>query len=162
MERKRVKGRFVREGLDGDGGAKREPGRSSASAPRPKYCRTFARARIAEALPQIVEKFTEEAAKGSIAHTKVLMKIGGLDVGDVAPPETRRRGKSVIKVLLENLKDLDVSRPETVALDRQPTGEPDGSGAVGSGAGVEETVAEEAGSGRAGSESAGLEDESGG
>jgi hypothetical protein len=156
MERKRVKGRFVREGLDGDGEAKRGPERSSASAPQPKYCRTFARARIAEALPQIVEKFTEEAAKGSIAHTKVLMKIGGLDTGDLAPKETRRPGKSVIKVLLENLKDLDVSRPERAAVVQQPTAEPDTDET-----GADETVAEEAGSGQAGSEGSGLEDEAG-
>jgi hypothetical protein len=117
MERKRVKGRFVREGLDGDGGAKRKAEGSVAgkvAAPRPKYCRTFTRARIAEALPQIVEKFTEEAAKGSIAHTKVLMKIGGLDTGDVAPKTAGRRGKSVVRLLLENLKDLDEERPRAV------------------------------------------------
>jgi hypothetical protein len=120
MERKRVKGRFVREGLDGDGGAKRRA-EGSVAPPRPKYCRTFARARIAEALPQIVEKFTEEAAKGSIAHAKVLMKIGGLDTGDVAPKSTARRGKSMVKLLLENLKDLDDERPGAVPVSVEET-----------------------------------------
>lgn len=124
MERKRVKGRFVREGLDGDGGAKRRVEGSVAgkvTAPRPKYCRTFTRARIAEALPQIVEKFTEEAAKGSIAHTKVLMKIGGLDTGDVVPKTAGRRGKSVVALLLENLKDLDEERPREIPQTTEET-----------------------------------------
>jgi hypothetical protein len=107
MERKRVAGRFVREGLDGDGGAKAEMRKSAVAAPRPKYCRTFTRARVAEALPDIVDRFTEEAKKGSIAHAKVLMKIGGLDTGDVVPKSTRRRGKGLVGLLLENLRDDD-------------------------------------------------------
>jgi len=35
----------------------------------------------------------------------VLMKIGGLDTGDVVPKAAKRRGKSVIQALLENLRD---------------------------------------------------------
>jgi hypothetical protein len=63
MERKRVAGRFVREGLDGAApGAKR----SEVAAPRPKACRTYTRARVAEALPEILTTFVEEAKKGSI------------------------------------------------------------------------------------------------
>ena len=107
MERKRVAGRFVREDVEGEGGV--EAKKVAVGAPRPRYCRTFTRARVAEALPEIVEKFAEEAKKGSIAHVKVLMKIGGLDTGDVTPKATKRRGKSVIQVLLENLKDEPVA-----------------------------------------------------
>jgi trimeric autotransporter adhesin len=78
VERERVAGRFVREGLDGDGGAQPAEGDAaavdglSAKAPRPKFCRTFTRARVAEALPVIVNRFVEEAKKGSIAHVKML------------------------------------------------------------------------------------------
>jgi hypothetical protein len=105
MERKRMKGRFVAEdGAAGEGDAGQKPRR--AGAPRPRYCRTFTRARVAEALPEIVDRFAEEAKNGSIAHAKVLMKIGGLDTGEVLPKAAaKRRGKSVIQVLLENLKD---------------------------------------------------------
>lgn len=112
MERKRVNGRFVREGLDGDGGAKPKPKESGVVAPRPRYCRTFTRARIAEALPDIVETFTEKAKEGSIAHAKVLIKIGGLDTGDVTPKATKRRGKSVVRLLLENLRDESDEHPK--------------------------------------------------
>ncbi len=98
MERKRVAGRHVREGLDADGGARPE----KRSSPRPKQCRTFTRARIAEALPEIVEKFVDEAKNGSVAHAKALASLGGLDK-DEAPAPKRRRGKTVVGMLLEKL-----------------------------------------------------------
>ncbi|MEO6983464.1 MAG: hypothetical protein ABI072_10175 [Edaphobacter sp.] len=111
MERKRVRGRFVRECAEGEDGvdvgvdARVEEKKAEVKPPRPRYCRTFTRARVAEALPDIIEKFAEEAKKGSIAHVKVLMKIGGLDTGEVTPKATKRRGKSVVQLLLENLKE---------------------------------------------------------
>jgi hypothetical protein len=104
MERKRVAGRFVREGLDGDGGA--EAGaKKSGAAPRPKQCRTFTRKRVAEALPEIVETFVEEAKKGSIAHVKMLATLGGLDKVDKAEAHgpKKRRGKSAMTLLLETM-----------------------------------------------------------
>ena len=102
MDRKRVAGRFVRQGLDGDGGAKAEEKKAAVGAPRPKSCRTFTRARVAEALPEIVERFVEEAKKGSIAHAKMLANLGGLDKGEIPERKPRRR-KSVVGRLLENL-----------------------------------------------------------
>jgi hypothetical protein len=102
MERKRVAGRFVRQGLDGDGGARAEGKKAAVGAPRPMLCRTFTRARVAEALPEIVERFVEEAKKGSIAHAKMLTNLGGLDKSE-APQEKKRRGKSVVGLLLEDL-----------------------------------------------------------
>jgi hypothetical protein len=107
MDRKRVAGRFVRQGLDGDGGAKdggakAEGKKAAVGAPRPKSCRTFTRARVAEALPEIVERFVEEAKNGSIAHAKLLANLGGLDKGE-APQEKKRRGKSVVRLLLDDL-----------------------------------------------------------
>ena len=102
MERKRVAGRFIREGLDGDGGAQAIEKKGVGGAPKPKHCRTFTRAKVAEALPEIVDRFVEEAKKGSIAHTKMLANLGGLDKGD-APQEKKRRGKSVVRKLLDDL-----------------------------------------------------------
>ena len=102
MERKRVAGRFVRQGLDGDGGARAEGKKAAVGAPRPMLCRTFTRARVAEALPEIVERFVEEAKKGSIAHAKMLANLGGLDKGEM-PVESKRRGKSVVGKLLEKM-----------------------------------------------------------
>jgi hypothetical protein len=100
MERKRVAGRFVREGLDGDSGAQAEEKKSRA--PRPKHCRTFTKARVAEALPEIVKTFVEEAKKGSIAHAKMLTTLGGLD--KVETPEVKkRRGKSAVMKLMEKI-----------------------------------------------------------
>src|SRR3981189_1135499 len=93
MERKRVAGRFVRQGLDGDGAAGQEENKGVGGAPRPKHCRTFTRARVGEALPEVVDRFVEEAKKGSIAHAKMLTTLSGLDKAE-GPAERKRRGKS--------------------------------------------------------------------
>jgi hypothetical protein len=102
MERKRVAGRFIREGLDGDGGAQPIEKKGLGGAPRPKHCRTFTRAKVAEALPEIVDRFVEEAKKGSIAHAKMLTTLGGLDKSDV-PEVKKRRGKSAVGKLIEKM-----------------------------------------------------------
>jgi hypothetical protein len=102
MERKRVAGRFVRESLDGDGGARTEENKGAGGAPRPNHCRTFTRAKVAEALPDIVERFVEEAKNGSIAHAKMLTTLGGLDKGET-PAVKKRRGKSAVTLLLEKM-----------------------------------------------------------
>jgi len=102
MERKRVAGRFVRESLDGDGGAQSAGNKGAGGAPRPKHCRTFTRAKVAEALPEILKTFVEEAKKGSIAHAKMLTTLGGLDKGET-PAVKKRRGKSTVGKLLEKM-----------------------------------------------------------
>jgi hypothetical protein len=102
MERKRVAGRFVREGLDGDGGIPPAEKKDAGGSPRPKQCRTFTRARVAEALPEIVDRFVEEAKKGSIAHAKMLTTLGGLDKAE-APAVKKRRRKSAVGKLLEKM-----------------------------------------------------------
>jgi hypothetical protein len=104
MERKRVAGRFVREGLDGDGGAEvgaKKPG----VAPRPKQCRTFMRKRVAESLPDILEAFVKEAKNGSIAHAKLLTVLSGLDKADKGESTgvKKRRGKSAMTLLRETM-----------------------------------------------------------
>jgi hypothetical protein len=103
MERKRVAGRFVRESLDEDGGDRPMAEKDSGKAPRPKHCRTFTRAKVAEALPEIVERFVEEAKQGSIAHTKMLTTLGGLDKGEAPTVGKKRRGKSAVGKLLEKI-----------------------------------------------------------
>ena len=102
MERKRVGGRFVRESLDGDDGVKPVENTGAGRAPKPKNCKTFTRAKVAEALPEIVKTFVEEAKKGSIAHTKMLATLGGLDKGET-PAVKKRRGKSVVGKLLDKM-----------------------------------------------------------
>jgi hypothetical protein len=98
MDRMRVAGRFVRqEGEGAEGETKR------VKAPRPKFCRTFTRNRLAEALPEIAERFVEEAKKGSIQHAKVLMRLGGLEGKDMPKP-AKRRGKSFAGRLLEEFR----------------------------------------------------------
>ena len=113
MERKRVKGRFVNEGAVAE-----EEKESRVATPRPRYCRTYARKRVAEALPAIVEKFAEEAKKGSIQHMKILTKLGGLDQGEMPAPR-KRRPKSIMAKLLEDFrKPQDEGRPRMGADER--------------------------------------------
>ncbi len=108
MERKRVGGRFVRAGLDGNSGAQPTEKKDMGAAPRPKHCRTFTRAKVAEALPEIVDRFVEEAKKGSIAHAKMLTSLGGLDSPHSSKGETpevkKRRGKSAVAKLMEKMR----------------------------------------------------------
>jgi hypothetical protein len=114
MERKRVQGRFVKEGAV----AEEETKESRVATPRPKYCRTFARKRLAEALPEIMAKFAEEAKKGSIQHMKILTKLGGLDQGEM-PVAKKRRPKSIMAKLLEDFrKPQDEGRPRMGADER--------------------------------------------
>ena len=117
MVRKRVAGRFVRDEPEGakeqagDGtGAEAGSGASvtvvRVAAPRPKYCRTYTRKRVAEALPEIVETFLKAAKEGSVPHAKALANLGGLDKGDVVPKVKQQRGKSLAGRLLEQLRTV--------------------------------------------------------
>jgi hypothetical protein len=104
MTRKRVGGRFVREGgteAEGPTDAEENKTTQRVRAPRPRHCRTFTRARVAEALPEIVERFLTEAKRGSIPHVRALTVLSGLDKGDVVPTAAKRRGKSLETLLLE-------------------------------------------------------------
>jgi hypothetical protein len=69
----------------------------------PENCKSFAKRRMAEALPLIAEKFVEEAKKGSIQHAKVLMQLSGLDVKE-NPKYARTKGKSLAGRLLKALR----------------------------------------------------------
>jgi hypothetical protein len=108
MERKRKSGRFVREGDGVEGSGEESVAKKPAvGAPRPRYCRTYTRKRVAEALPEIVDAFAEEAKKGSVAHMKMLTNLGGLDQGEI-PTVKKRRGENVVGRLLRDWKKLPV------------------------------------------------------
>jgi len=104
-----VKGRFASEGRAGDeeDGPLKE--RGSERAPRPKQCRSFTQRRMAEALPEIVDRFVKEAKLGSIAHAKALVSLSGLDRAEAprrdGPVAARRRKQhGLADRLLEELK----------------------------------------------------------
>ena len=114
MVRKRVAvtGRFVKEGSVSKGSTDEPSGDEAAGkvkgaggkrvgAPRPRHCRTFTRARFAEALPEIAETLLKQAKKGSVAHLKLLVQLSGLDRGELVPKAQKRKGKSVTATLLE-------------------------------------------------------------
>jgi hypothetical protein len=123
MRKRRENGRFVQG--PGVGAEKvsvdveRSSGAESTAAkhgpPRPKYCRTFTRKRVAEALPEIVEKFVQQAKQGSVPHARALAALGGLDKGDVVPAVVRRRGKSLGRQLMEEFGDPPEPEQESSA-----------------------------------------------
>jgi hypothetical protein len=115
MRKRREDGRFVpgpgvgteRVSVDVERGVEGEKteAKQLPGAPRPRYCRTYTRKRVAEALPDIVEKFVEQAKLGSVPHARALAALGGLDKGDVEPKVVRRRGKSLGQQLMEEFGD---------------------------------------------------------
>jgi hypothetical protein len=115
MRKRREDGRFVQgpgvgsEKVSVDverrGEAEKTAAQELPDPPRPRYCRTFTRKRVAEALPEIVEKFVEQAKQGSVPHARALAALGGLDKGDVVPQVVRRRGKSLGRQLMEEFGD---------------------------------------------------------
>ena len=106
MRKRREDGRFVSgPGVGAEKVSVEVERRELPEAPRPRYCRTYARKRVAEALPEIVERFVQEAKQGSVPHARALATLGGLDKGDVAPQVVRRRGKSLGQQLLEEFGD---------------------------------------------------------
>ena len=97
MARKRVNGRFVREDeLPGEAGTGNLVG-----APRPKNCRLYTRARLAEELPAVTRTLLREAKKGSIAHLKLLVQISGLDKGSVTPEPKKHKGRNLEQILMD-------------------------------------------------------------
>ncbi len=105
MNRKRVAGRFVREEAE-ESEPEEKPMKSAVvGAPRPRQCRNYARKRIAEAAPELVDVFMEKAKGGSVQHFKSLMELSGLTKAEVAPKVKQRRGKSLAGRLLEELRE---------------------------------------------------------
>lgn len=78
MLRERGTGRFCREVVVGEG-MQEVKVRRSGQGSEVKFCRTVARTRVTQAMPEIVDRFVEEAKKGSIAHVKALTAMGGMD-----------------------------------------------------------------------------------
>ena len=100
MARKRVDGRFARAEDAAQGEGKDAVAGVPVGAPRPRYCRAFARKRIAEEMPELVAMLLKEAKGGSLGHLKMLVQLGGLDKGEVTP-KVQRREKSLEALLTE-------------------------------------------------------------
>ncbi len=87
-------------GTEGEGG----PARRLPRAPRPDLCRRFARKELAQGLPGILQRFIDEAQKGSIPHAKALMSLAGLDREEPLPAAHRKKQTGLSEVLLRELR----------------------------------------------------------
>ncbi len=103
MEKKRVAGRFVKDEVEGETGPAKRP--AAVGAPRPRYCRVFARKRMAEAMPEVVEALIGKAKEGSVPHTKLLAELSGFTRGEVTPKVVKRRSGMLAGMSLEDLGD---------------------------------------------------------
>ena len=95
MPRKKLEVRAVRD--DGIG----MQGCVPRAAPRPVHCKRFARARFAEALPEIMQTLLDQVKTGSVPHLKVVLELTGLDKAETAPRKDKREEKSLEAILLE-------------------------------------------------------------
>lgn len=61
---------------------------------------------MAEALPEIVDRFVREAKLGSIPHAKALAALGGFDRAEASIQDTRakRRRPGLAEMLMQELK----------------------------------------------------------
>lgn len=76
---------------------------AAVGAPRPRYCREYARKRLAEAAPKLVDAFLKKSIGGSVQHLKVLLEMTGIAKEPVVPVVKKRRGKTIAQQLLEEL-----------------------------------------------------------
>ncbi len=107
MLRERRTGRYCREIVAGEGMNEvklRRSGRGSEVT----FCRTVARTRVTAAIPEIVDRFVEEAKKGSIAHVKALTAMSGMDAAlsreDVSLTTEGRPRQSLAGYLMKELR----------------------------------------------------------
>ncbi len=87
-------------GAKGDEG----PARRLPRSPRPDLCRRYARKELARGLPGILQRFIDEAQKGSIPHAKALMSLAGLDRDEPVKAAHGKRAKGFSEMLLRELR----------------------------------------------------------
>lgn len=80
------------------------PQKSKKKPPKPSQCRNYLRKAVADSMPTIMDKFVCEAAKGSVSHLNLLSKLAGFDQKPI-PALSKRRGKSFVHRLLDNMKE---------------------------------------------------------
>ncbi|HEY0306819.1 MAG TPA: hypothetical protein VGB94_01540 [Acidobacteriaceae bacterium] len=71
------------------------------TGPVPKDCKLYAKQRMLEVWPGIVDKLVEQAEAGSYNHTKLLVEVSGIKDEDEMPPQ--RKPDSMMKILLKRL-----------------------------------------------------------
>lgn len=83
--------------------------------PKPGAARQYARRWFANDLPNILETYGDAAIGGDVASLKALLTLCGFDRDDVAAgPARRRRGQSLAKKLLDDLRKAPPVMPAGV------------------------------------------------
>jgi len=101
MERKRVNGRFAKEGEDAasDGAAETKPARKS----RTRHAKLIGQARekLVESIPAIAARLVTDAKQGSVSHMRLLLHLLGIDYGGLGDRENRPVEKTLEEILME-------------------------------------------------------------
>ena len=95
------------------------PQRRPVGPPRPAQCKKFARARFAEALPDIMTKLLAEVQSGNVGYLKVLLELTGLDKPDPPPRPRKVKEKTLEQILLEQWHKDGEERAAQEAEDAQ-------------------------------------------
>lgn len=95
--------------------------------PSPRNCRDYLRRQTADAMPEIVSAFVDEAKEGSVAHFNALAKVGGFDQRTASDTPKRRR-KSLARQLLDEVEKYEAKQAAELAAASQPTGQIDNHG----------------------------------
>lgn len=88
------------------------PANRRPRALRPELCRRYAQKELARGLPGILQRFIDEAQKGSIPHAKALMSLAGLEKDHAVQVTQTKRPKSLSEMLLRELRGRPGTRAE--------------------------------------------------
>jgi len=99
-QKRTAEGKFASP--DEDAEQKTPPKKKKAKA---KSCKRYAKERVAEEWPGIVDELVKSAKGGSYNHTKLLVEVSGIKDEDVKPARGGKSGLS--KMLLKKLKEKE-------------------------------------------------------
>ena len=103
-KKRTAQGRFASS--DEDERPKTAPKKSAAK--RTKNCKRYAKKRVAEEWPEIVDGLVKGAKTGSYNHTKLLVEVSGIK-DEESKPVRRGRGK-LTKILMKKLSEKEAER----------------------------------------------------
>jgi hypothetical protein len=79
----------------------------AAKPPKPRFCRNYARRKVADAMPSIVDSFVQRAKDGSVPHFSSLAKFGGFDQRPMPSAAPKRRDRSLARQLLDEVDEYE-------------------------------------------------------
>jgi hypothetical protein len=73
-----------------------------------RHCKSYAKKKIVQAWPTIVDQLIEKASGGSYNHAKLLVEVSGIQEDETKPV---RKPDTLVKILLEKLGEKERGEP---------------------------------------------------